>query len=70
MFFLMSFACMLTLVHATPLPEKNAMQLNPTEFDLQGSPCTDLNAFVNGKWLAKTLISEDQTGWGNFYILH
>jgi putative endopeptidase len=59
----------LSAVQAASLPSENSTQLNPLEFDLHISPCSDLHAFVNGKWIANTAIPADQTGWGNFYTL-
>lgn len=44
-------------------------KFDPLMFDKKVSPCTDFNAFVNGKWIAETPIPEDKTLWGNFVIL-
>jgi putative endopeptidase len=65
----LSFFFTLSSVQATSLPKKDTLKLDPFEFNLSTHPCVDLHAFVNGKWLARTPIPADQTGWGNFYTL-
>ena len=39
------------------------------DLDANSPICQDLNAHVNGKWLAANPIPEDKTAWGNFNIL-
>ncbi|MGV8959570.1 MAG: M13 family metallopeptidase [Stenotrophomonas sp.] len=48
----------------TPLISLNVADLDPSI-----SACTDLNGFVNGKWLAANPVPGDQTTWGSFEIL-
>ena len=48
----------------TPLISLNAADLDPAI-----SACTDLNAFVNQKWLKANPVPGDQTTWGSFEIL-
>jgi putative endopeptidase len=40
-----------------------------TELDSKTSPCADLNAFVNAKWVATHPIPGDRTRWGSFDML-
>jgi putative endopeptidase len=40
-----------------------------TELDTSVSACSDLNAFVNAKWLKANPIPEDRTSWGTFDVL-
>ncbi|HOV57189.1 MAG TPA: M13-type metalloendopeptidase [Rhodanobacteraceae bacterium] len=40
--------------------------LDVKEFDRAVSPCRDLDAFVNARWLAANPIPDDQTRWGAF----
>ncbi|MCD7099727.1 M13-type metalloendopeptidase [Stenotrophomonas sp. MMGLT7] len=49
-----------------PLPSAS---LQPGDLDPSVSACTDLNAFVNGKWLAANPVPADRTTWGSFEIL-
>lgn len=37
-----------------------------SELDTSVSPCTDLNAFVNSKWVKANPIPPDRTSWGSF----
>lgn len=46
------------------LPAFNVADLDPAV-----SACTDLNQFVNGKWLAANAVPSDRTTWGSFEIL-
>ena len=39
------------------------------DLDPNSPICQDLNAHVNGKWLAANPIPDDKTAWGNFNIL-
>ncbi|MDA3307209.1 MULTISPECIES: M13 family metallopeptidase [Stenotrophomonas] len=48
----------------TPLISLNSADLNPAI-----SACTDLNGFVNSKWLKANPVPGDQTTWGSFEIL-
>jgi putative endopeptidase len=41
-----------------------------TDLDATKSACTDLSAYVNGKWLAANEIPADESGWGAFLVLH
>jgi putative endopeptidase len=40
-----------------------------SELDPAVSPCTDLNAFVNAKWVAAHPIPADRVRWGTFDVL-
>ena len=40
-----------------------------TDLDPNSPICQDLNAHVNGKWIAANPIPADKTSWGNFNIL-
>lgn len=42
---------------------------NVADLDANAPICTDLNAHVNGKWLAANPVPADKTSWGNFNIL-
>ncbi|HUD41728.1 MAG TPA: M13-type metalloendopeptidase [Dokdonella sp.] len=42
---------------------------NPADLDPAVPACTDLNAYVNGKWLAANPVPADRTTWGSFEIL-
>src|SRR5690606_40975225 len=52
-----------------------AMELPPTsafaiaDLDTSVDACADLDAFVNGKWLAANPVPSDRTTWGCFEIL-
>ena len=52
-----------------------AMELPPTsafaiaDLDTNADVCTDLDAFVNGKWLAANPVPSDRTTWGSFEML-
>lgn len=46
------------------LPAFNVADLDPAV-----SACTDLNQFVNGKWLAANPVPSDRTTWGSFEML-
>ncbi|MEN5259911.1 M13 family metallopeptidase [Stenotrophomonas hibiscicola] len=48
----------------TPLISLNSADLDPSI-----SACTDLNGFVNSKWLKANPVPGDQTTWGSFEIL-
>lgn len=39
------------------------------DLDTSVSACTDLNQFVNGKWLAANPVPGDRTSWGSFEML-
>jgi putative endopeptidase len=40
--------------------------ISSSELDKSVSPCSDLNAFVNAKWVAANPIPPDRTRWGAF----
>jgi len=40
-----------------------------TDLDTSKSACTDLSAYVNGKWLAANAIPADESGWGTYLVL-
>ena len=40
-----------------------------TDLDANAPVCQDLNAYVNGKWIAANPVPNDKTSWGNFNIL-
>ncbi|HDS1220685.1 M13 family metallopeptidase [Stenotrophomonas sp. TWI143] len=48
----------------TPLISLNSADLDPAI-----AACTDLNGFVNSKWLKANPVPGDQTTWGSFEIL-
>ena len=48
----------------TPLISLNSADLDPSI-----AACTDLNGFVNSKWLTANPVPNDQTTWGSFEIL-
>src|SRR5882672_4141254 len=39
------------------------------DLDASQSACTDLSAYVNGKWLEHNAIPADESGWGAFLVL-
>ncbi|ANB18001.1 M13 family metallopeptidase [Dokdonella koreensis] len=41
----------------------------PSDLDASTSACTDLNAYVNGTWLAANPVPSDRTTWGSFEAL-
>ncbi len=43
--------------------------LDVTEIDSTVNPADDFFTYVNGKWIKKTEIPGDNTGWGSFYTL-
>jgi Predicted metalloendopeptidase len=45
------------------------ISLDVADLDPSANACTDLNAFVNGKWLAANPVPGDQVTWGSFEIL-
>jgi putative endopeptidase len=45
------------------------MSLNSADLDPSIAACTDLNGFVNSKWLKANPVPGDQTTWGSFEIL-
>ncbi|HDS1532620.1 TPA: M13 family metallopeptidase [Stenotrophomonas maltophilia] len=45
------------------------ISLNSADLDPAISACTDLNGFVNSKWLKANPVPGDQTTWGSFEIL-
>ncbi len=48
----------------TPLISLNSADLDPAI-----AACTDLNGYVNSKWLTANPVPNDQTTWGSFEIL-
>ncbi|HWS41209.1 MAG TPA: peptidase, partial [Arenimonas sp.] len=51
----------------TKLPPLPAF--NVADVDVNASACVDLNAYVNGKWLAANPVPGDRTTWGSFEML-
>jgi len=45
------------------------ISLNNADLDPSIAACTDLNGFVNSKWLKANPVPGDQTTWGSFEIL-
>ena len=45
------------------------ISLNSADLDPSIAACTDLNGFVNSKWLTANQVPNDQTTWGSFEIL-
>lgn len=45
------------------------ISLNSADLDTAIAACTDLNGFVNSKWLTANPVPNDQTTWGSFEIL-
>ncbi|WP_174754983.1 M13 family metallopeptidase [Arenimonas daejeonensis] len=64
---------------ATPEPAKPLVDLatlktpvisfQAADLDSNIAACTDLNGFVNGKWLAANPVPADRTTWGSFELL-
>ncbi len=60
---------------AEPAPVAQASELPPlpafsvADLDPQGSACVDLNAWVNGTWIAANPVPDDRTSWGPFEML-
>ena len=58
-----------------PAPATTAIELPPTaafaidDLDTTKNACEDLDAFVNGKWLAAHPVPADRTTWGSFEML-
>ena len=56
-------------------PATTAAELPPTaafalaDLDTSKDACEDLDAFVNGKWLAAHPVPSDRTTWGSFEML-
>ncbi|MQP75535.1 peptidase [Stenotrophomonas sp. MYb238] len=46
-----------------------SVAFNAADVDPAVSACTDLNGFVNGKWLKANPVPGDQVTWGSFEIL-
>ena len=46
-----------------------APHFQAADLDPGVSVCQDLNAYVNGKWIAANPVPNDKTSWGNFNIL-
>ncbi len=46
-----------------------SVSFNVADLDPAVSACTDLNGFVNGKWLKANPVPGDQVTWGSFEIL-
>lgn len=42
---------------------------NVADLDTNASACTDLNQYVNSKWLAANPVPSDRTTWGSFEML-
>ncbi|MEZ5543873.1 MAG: M13-type metalloendopeptidase [Lysobacteraceae bacterium] len=49
--------------------EPKQIQFHPGDLDASVSACTDLNAYVNSKWLAANPVPGDRTTWGSFEVL-
>jgi putative endopeptidase len=45
------------------------IRFSPTDLDPSQNACTNLSAYVNGKWLAANEIPADESGWGAFLVL-
>lgn len=45
------------------------IRFSPQDLDPAQSPCSDLNAYVNGQWIANNEIPGDRTRWGAFPLL-
>ncbi|WP_140909132.1 M13 family metallopeptidase [Cognatiluteimonas lumbrici] len=64
-----------TSADAPDKPATTAAELPPTaafalaDLDTTADACEDLNAFVNGKWLAAHPVPSDRTTWGSFEML-
>lgn len=65
-------------VEVAPEPEKLTIDFsklpalpafNVADVDVNSSACTDLNDYVNGKWLAANPVPSDRTTWGSFEML-
>ena len=54
-------------IDITKLPPLPAFAV--ADLDTSSSACTDLNQFVNGKWLAANPVPGDRTTWGSFEML-
>ncbi|MEY3371904.1 MAG: hypothetical protein RLZZ537_372 [Pseudomonadota bacterium] len=54
-------------IDMTKLPPLPAFAV--ADLDTSSSACTDLNQFVNGKWLAANPVPGDRTTWGSFEML-
>ena len=54
-------------IDITKLPPLPAFAV--ADLDTSVSACTDLNQFVNGKWLAANPVPGDRTTWGSFEML-
>lgn len=55
------------LVDESKLPK--LPRFDVSEFDTTKSVCQDLDAHVNGKWLAQNPVPADKTTWGTFELL-
>jgi putative endopeptidase len=58
---------------ATPLVDESKLPKLPrfdvSDLDSTKSVCQDLDAYVNGKWLAQNPVPADKTTWGTFELL-
>ncbi|HLS84464.1 MAG TPA: M13-type metalloendopeptidase [Arenimonas sp.] len=59
---------------ATPAVDMSALKtpmvsFSPSDLDATVPICSDLNAHVNGKWLAANPVPSDRTTWGSFELL-
>ena len=52
-----------------PVADQDAADLAQQRLDPAIPACTDLNGFVNNKWLKANPVPGDQTTWGSFEIL-
>lgn len=60
------------IVAGTAIDESKLPKLprfDVAEFDTTKSICQDLDAYVNGKWLAQNPVPADKTTWGTFELL-
>ncbi|MEP7166337.1 MAG: M13 family metallopeptidase [Ferruginibacter sp.] len=48
----------------------NTVFLDKTGMDTSIRPGDDFYGYVNGNWVKKTVIPDDQTGWGSFYSIY
>jgi putative endopeptidase len=54
-------------IDASKLPP--LLSFSAADLDTSVSACSDLNQFVNGKWLAANPVPGDRTTWGSFEML-
>ena len=62
-------ACTISLAMSSFAIAAPSSGFDVTELDKNISPCADLGAFVNAKWLAANPVPPDQVSWGSFEAL-